>query len=42
MAIIAAEPTELTVVNIVGAIDIDKLSALEGKMGIPKLSEPKK
>ena len=42
MAIIAAEPTELTVVNLVGAIDILKLSALEGKMGIPKLPEPKK
>lgn len=37
LAIIAAEPKELTVVNIVGPIDIDKLSALEGKMGIPRL-----
>jgi len=37
MAIIAAEPTELTVVNIVGPVDIDKLSQLEGKMGIPRL-----
>ena len=35
MAILDAEPKELTVVNIVGPIDIDKLSALEGKMGIP-------
>src|SRR5271157_4916089 len=35
MAIIDAEPKELTVVNIVGPIDIDKLSLLEGKMGIP-------
>jgi len=38
MAIIDAEPRELTVVNIVGPIDIDKLSQLEGKMGIPRLS----
>jgi len=37
MAIISAEPTELTVVNIVGPVDIDKLSQLEGKMGIPRL-----
>jgi hypothetical protein len=37
LAIIAAEPKELTVVNIVGPIDIDKLSALEGKMGIPHM-----
>jgi hypothetical protein len=39
MAIIDAQPKELTVVNIVGPIDIDKLSALEGKMGIPRLGE---
>jgi hypothetical protein len=39
MAIIDAEPTELTVVNIVGPVDIDKLSQLEGKMGIPRLGE---
>jgi hypothetical protein len=42
MAIINAEPKELTVVNIVGAIDIDKLSALEGKMGIPRLGKEAK
>ena len=40
MAIICAEPTELTVVNIVGPVDIEKLSQLEGKMGIPRLGEP--
>ena len=39
MAIINAEPKELTVVNIVGPIDIDKLSQLEGKMGIPRMGE---
>jgi hypothetical protein len=42
MAIIDAEPTELTVVNIVGPVDIDKLSQLEGKMGIPRLGEEAK
>lgn len=42
MAIIDAEPTELTVVNIVGPIDIDKLSQLEGKMGIPRLGQESK
>jgi hypothetical protein len=42
MAILDAEPKELTVVNIVGPIDIDKLSALEGKMGIPHVDVRKK
>ena len=42
MAIINAQPKELTVVNIVGPIDIDKLSALEGKMGIPRMGEEEK
>jgi hypothetical protein len=42
MAIINAEPKELTVVNIVGPIDINKLSSLEGKMGIPRLSKEEK
>jgi hypothetical protein len=43
LAILAAEPKELTVVNIVGPIDIEKISALEGNFGIPKLNlEPKK
>jgi hypothetical protein len=35
IAILVAEPKELTVVNIVGAIDFDKLGALGGKFGIP-------
>lgn len=38
LAIIAAEPKELTVVNIVGPIDIDKLSKLSGHMGVPDIS----
>lgn len=37
LAIIAAEPKELTVVNIVGSIDLEKLSELEGQFGIPRL-----
>ena len=37
MAIIAADPETLTVVNLVGPIDLEKLSALEGKMGIPRM-----
>ncbi|MFB3923411.1 MAG: DUF4252 domain-containing protein [Terriglobia bacterium] len=41
MAIIAADPETLTVVNLVGPIDLEKLSALEGKMGIPHLEMEK-
>jgi len=37
LAILAVEPKELTVVNIVGPIDLEKLSQLEGQFGIPKL-----
>ena len=37
LAIISAEPKELTIVNIVGPIDLDKLSDLEGEFGIPRM-----
>lgn len=37
IAVIAAEPKHLTVINIVGPIDLEKLAALEGNFGIPKL-----
>ena len=37
LAIVAAEPKELTVVNIVGPINLENLSKLEGHMGIPHL-----
>jgi hypothetical protein len=37
LAIIVAEPRELTVVNIVGPIDLDKLSRIEGQFGIPRM-----
>jgi Domain of unknown function (DUF4252) len=36
MAVLVAETHELTVVNIVGPIDIEKLSQIEGHFGIPK------
>ncbi|HKW74655.1 MAG TPA: DUF4252 domain-containing protein [Terriglobales bacterium] len=35
LAILVAEPTELTVVNLVGPIDINKLAELQGHFGIP-------
>jgi len=38
LAIIAADPKTLTVVNIVGPIDLEKLSQLEGQFGIPSLN----
>ncbi len=37
LVVIAAEPRELTVVNIVGPIDIEKLTELGGQFGIPRL-----
>ncbi len=41
VAIIAAEPKELTVVNIVGPVDLDSIAELSGHLGIPKIP-PKK
>jgi len=38
IVIIAAEAKELTVVNIVGPIDVDQLTDLGGQFGIPKLN----
>jgi hypothetical protein len=37
ITVIAADKKELAVVNIVGSIDLDKLSRLSGKFGIPSL-----
>jgi hypothetical protein len=37
LAIIASEPRELTIVNIVGSVDLQKLHQLEGHLGVPKL-----
>lgn len=39
LMIIAAEPLELTFVNIVGPIDLAQLSKLEGQFGIPRLPQ---
>lgn len=37
VTIITAEPRQLTVVQILGDIDLDRLSGLSGQFGIPKL-----
>ena len=37
LAILVVEPMELTVVNIVGPIDLTTLGALQGNFGIPRL-----
>ncbi|HVS76194.1 MAG TPA: DUF4252 domain-containing protein [Steroidobacteraceae bacterium] len=37
LAIIAAEPRQLTIVNIVGAIDLARLAQLQGQFGVPKV-----
>src|SRR5882724_9772715 len=46
LAVLSLEPKELTVVNIVGPIDLEKLSELEGQFGVPDLGieqeKPKK
>jgi hypothetical protein len=39
LAVIASEPREFTIVNIVGSIDIDKIGRLEGQFGIPQVSQ---
>jgi hypothetical protein len=43
LALIATEPRQFTIVNIVGSIDLDKLHKLEGQFGVPKLTvDPQK
>ncbi len=37
LAVLATEPKELTIVNIIGPIDLEKLSKLEGQFGVPEL-----
>jgi hypothetical protein len=37
LAIIASEPREFTVVNIIGNIDLEQLHDLEGNFGVPRL-----
>ncbi|HVR38352.1 MAG TPA: DUF4252 domain-containing protein, partial [Thermoanaerobaculia bacterium] len=41
LVVISAEPRELTIVNIVGPIDLEKLADLEGKFGIPRVTKDK-
>jgi Domain of unknown function (DUF4252) len=40
LAIIASQPREFTIVNIVGAVDLKKLHQLQGKFGIPQMPLP--
>jgi hypothetical protein len=42
LTIIASEPREFTIVNIVGSIDLAKLHRLEGKFGVPHLPDETK
>ena len=37
MAVLHSDAKELTVVNIVGPVDLDKLAQLEGQFGVPEL-----
>jgi hypothetical protein len=37
LSIIASEPREFTIVNIVGSIDLEQLHQLEGQFGVPEL-----
>jgi hypothetical protein len=37
LAVLSIEPKEFTIVNIVGPIDLEKLSKLEGQFGVPDL-----
>jgi len=40
LAVLSVEPKELTVVNIVGPISLEKLSKLEGQFGVPFFNLP--
>lgn len=44
LAVLHTDDKELTVVNIVGPVDLDKLAKLEGQLGVPELGieSPKK
>jgi Domain of unknown function (DUF4252) len=41
VAILAAEPKELTVANLVGTVDLDSLAELGGHFGLPKMESSK-
>jgi hypothetical protein len=38
VAIVATEPREFTIVNIVGAVDVKKLAQLQDQLGLPNIS----
>ena len=40
LALVSAEPKEFTVVNIVGPVNLEKLTQLEGKFGVPDFDLP--
>lgn len=45
LAVLASDPKQLTVVNLIGPVDLEKLTKLEGQFGIPELeieSKPKR
>jgi hypothetical protein len=42
LAVVSIEPKEFTVVNIVGPINLEKLTQLEGSFGVPVLNLPQK
>jgi hypothetical protein len=42
IAVLAAEPRQLTIVNLIGAIDLDALRRLDGELGMPKLDLERK
>ena len=42
LVVLAFEPRELTIVNLVGPIDLEKLANLEGHFGIPRVSRDSK
>jgi hypothetical protein len=42
LSIIASQPREFTIVNIVGSIDLEQLHDLEGKFGVPELQIERK
>ena len=42
LVVISADPRELTIVNIVGPVDLEKLANLEGEFGIPRITTEKK
>jgi hypothetical protein len=42
LALLAAGAKKMTIINIVGSVDLEKLRKLEGKLGIPKISIERK